>query len=369
MERKRVGSSSSDRRDSRQPARIAIIPGDGIGIEVTAEAVRVLRRIADLERLELEPVEWNLGAERYLREGVGMSDEDFRALRDDHDAILLGALGDPRVPNNAHIREILLGLRFGLDLYVNYRPAELLIPALSPLKGLEGRTIRLEIFRENTEGMYVHVGGAFKKGTPDEIAIQEAVHTRKGVERIIRAAFEHAVRRKRRRVTLVDKANAMPIAGSLWRRAFEEVGAEHPDLERDAVYVDAMAMDLVRRPERYEVVVTGNLFGDIVSDLAAAVTGGLGLAASANLHPGRHGLFEPVHGSAPDIAGTRTANPIAAIRCVSLLLEFLGHPEAAARVERAVLASLEAGETTPDLGGKRTTDAVGAWIAGALADA
>lgn len=364
MERKRVARSSSGRR-----GRIAIIPGDGIGIEVTAEAVRVLRRVIELDGLDMELAHWNLGAERYLRDGVSITDEEFRALERDHDAILLGALGDPRVPDNAHIRDILLGLRFGLDLYVNYRPADLLVPETSPLKRAAERPIRLEIFRENTEGMYVHMGGVFKQGTPDEVVIQESLNTRKGVERITRAAFEHAARKERQRVTLVDKANAMPLEGGLWRRVFAEVGAAYPAIEQDAVYVDAMAMDLVRRPERYDVVVTSNLFGDIISDLAAAVTGGLGLAASANLHPGRHGLFEPVHGSAPDIAGKGEANPVAAIRCVALMLEFLGHDSAAARVERAVLASIEAGETTKDLGGGRSTEEVGAWIADALTHA
>lgn len=364
MERKRVGSSSSEKT-----IRVAVIPGDGIGIEVTAEAVRVLKRIAQVEGLDVEPVHWDLGAERYLRTGISMSDEDFRSLSEEHDAILLGALGDPRVPDHAHIRDILLGLRFNLDLYVNFRPAHCLIPEMSPLKGAADRDIRIEVFRENTEGMYVHMGGTFKKGTPDEVAIQESMNTRKGVERIIRAAFEYAAKKGRDRVTLVDKANAMPIAGSLWRRTYEEVGGEYPEIEQDAVYVDAMAMDLVRRPERYQVVVTSNLFGDIISDLSAAITGGLGLAASANMHPGRHGLFEPVHGSAPDIAGTGQANPVAAIRSVSLMLDYLGEPEAAERVERAVLASIKAGETTPDLGGTRSTEEVGVWIADALTHA
>jgi 3-isopropylmalate dehydrogenase len=223
--------------------------------------------------------------------------------------------------------------------------------------------VRIEIFRENTEGEYTGIGGTFKPGTPDEIALEENVATRKGVERIIRAAFEHARSRGRRRVTLVDKANVMRYVGGLWRRVFAEVGGAFPEIERDAMYVDAMAMDLVRRPERYEVVVASNLFGDIVSDLAAEVTGGLGLAPSANLHPGRHALFEPVHGSAPDIAGTGRANPIGAIRCTALLLSHLGHAQAAEGVEEAVRGSVREGATTPDLGGTMTTSEVGAWIA------
>ncbi len=359
-----MGSSSSGRSD-----RIAVIGGDGIGREVTREATRVLKRAAERCALAIDTVEWDLGADRYLREGVTITEEEFRCVSEDHDAILLGALGDPRIPDNVHARDILLGLRFRLDLYINYRPCTLLVPALSPLKGAADRNINLEVFRENTEGVYVDMGGVFKRGSPDEVAIQEDVNTRKGVERIVRAAFEHAAAKRRSRVTLVDKANAMPAAGSLWRRVFAQVGEAYPSIEQDAVYVDAMAMDLVRRPERYSVLVASNLFGDIISDLAAAVTGGLGLAASANLHPGRHGLFEPVHGSAPDIAGTGRANPIGAIRCVSLMLDYLGHADAAAMVEEAAVASIRAGVTTPDLGGGASTEDVGEWIAGEISKA
>lgn len=364
MERQRVESSSSG-----SSTRVAVIGGDGIGREVTREATRVLERVAERYSLTIEPVEWDLGADRYLRDGVTITEDEFRSVSEDHDAILLGALGDPRVPDNVHARDILLGLRFRLDLYVNYRPCNLLMPSLSPLKGAADRDINLEVFRENTEGVYVNMGGVFKRGTPDEIAIQEDVNTRKGVERIVRAAFEHAAAKGRPRVTLVDKANAMPAAGSLWRRVFAEIGEAYPAIEQDAVYVDAMAMDLVRRPERYSVLVASNLFGDIISDLAAAVTGGLGLAASANLHPGRHGLFEPVHGSAPDIAGTGRANPIGAIRCVSLMLDHLGHGDAAGMVETAVADSIRVGVMTPDLGGNGSTEDVGTWIADRISEA
>ncbi len=343
--------------------RVAVVPGDGVGKEVVPEAVRVLERAAERHRVPLELRHWELGADLYLERGVAITEEEFSSLADDHDAILLGALGDPRVEDHAHARDILLGLRFRLDLYVNYRPCALLDHALCPLKGAREREIRLEIFRENTEGAYVDLGGRFKAGTPDEVAIQEDVNTRKGVERIVRAAFEHARSRGRERVTLIDKANALPAAGALWRAAFGEVAAEYPGIRTDAVYVDAMAMELVRRPERYEVLVTSNLFGDIVSDLAAAITGGLGLAPSANFHPGRHAVFEPVHGSAPDIAGSGTANPLAAIRCGALLLEHLGHPAAAGSIEDAVLRSLEEGVRTPDIGGGSTTEEVGDWIA------
>jgi 3-isopropylmalate dehydrogenase len=347
--------------------RIAVIPGDGIGVEVTREAVRVLESLNEAETLGYELVEWDLGAERYLRDGVAITDDEFRSLSEDHDAVFLGALGDPRVPGMEHIKAILLGLRFKLDLYVNYRPCVLPSPELSPLASVSG-PFRLDTFRENTEGLYAGLGGSFKTGTPDEIAIEEDLHTRKGVERIIRAAFEYAESRGRSRITLVDKANVQRFVGDLWRRVYAEVGRAYPDIEQDAMYVDAMAMDLVRRPERYEVIVTSNLFGDIISDLAAEVTGGLGLAPSANIHPGRFALFEPVHGSAPDIAGRGVANPIGAIRCVSMMLEYFGKAEVGERVETAVLASIEQGVTTPDLGGDSSTEDVGKWITARVAE-
>jgi 3-isopropylmalate dehydrogenase len=345
--------------------RIALIPGDGIGPEVVREAVRILEGVARSDGLSFDLVELPYGAERYLRDGVTITDEEFRALDEDYDAVFLGALGDPRVPGNEHAKDILLGMRFKLDLYVNFRPCVLLSPELSPLRSIEA-PFRLDIFRENTEGEYTGMGGSFKIGTPDEVAIEENIGTRKGVERIIRAAFEYASSRGRARVTLVDKANVMRHVGGLWRRVFAEVGGDFPALEQDAMYVDAMVMDLVRRPERYDVIVASNLFGDIVSDLAAEVTGGLGMAPSANLHPGRHALFEPVHGSAPDIAGTGRANPIGAIRCVGLLLDYFGHHDIATRIEDAIVASFEAGSTTPELGGDLTTEQVGEWIANHL---
>ncbi len=342
--------------------RVALIPGDGIGREVVGAARQVLERVAEVDGLDMELVEWDLGADRYLRDGITITDDEFRRLSQDHDAALLGALGDPRVPGNEHARDILLGMRFRLDLYVNFRPCVLLAPELCPLKSVPDG-LSLEIFRENTEGCYTGMGGRFKAGTPDEVAIEEDVNTYKGVERIVRAAFEYAAAKDRPRITLVDKANAMRNAGGLWRRVFAEVGAGYPGIEQDAMYVDAMAMDLVRRPGRYSVMVTSNLFGDIISDLAAELTGGLGLAPSANVHPGKYALFEPVHGSAPDIAGKGLANPLGAIRCVALLLDHFGFVAASARVEAAVMASLAGGATTPDLGGSASTEDVGAWIA------
>lgn len=342
--------------------KIAIIPGDGIGVDVTRQAVKVLRRFGDTSGLTLELVDWDLGAERYLRTGTAITDDEMTELRTSYDAIFLGALGDPRVPDNAHARAILLGLRFGLDLYVNLRPVRLYDASLSPLRDVGPDDVDLVVFRENTEGVYVGMGGQFKKGTADEVAIQEDVNTRKGVERIIRAAFMFARERGRRHVTLTDKANAMPHAGELWRRVFAEVGDEFPEIGRDAVYADALALDLVRRPARYDVIVGSNLFGDLLSDLAAALAGGLGIAPSASLHPGRAGLFEPVHGSAPDIAGTGRANPLAAVLTASLMLEHLGEPEPARRIEHAVRRAIQSRQCTPDLGGELDTDAAGDWI-------
>lgn len=339
-------------------ARVAVIAGDGIGAEVTREALKVLRAVSrGGPRIEIE--EWPHGADHYLATGNTLTDTEFETLRDDFDAILLGALGDPRVPRNEHARDILLGLRFRLDLFINLRPVRLLDRRLTPLRDKAEADIDFVIFRENTEGVYAGLGGTFKRGTPDEIAIQEDINTRKGVERIIRAAFAHAREHKLDRVTMADKANAMEHAGGLWRRVFSEVAAEHPDIDHEAVYVDMLAMDLVRRPERYRVIVTGNLFGDILSDLGAQLAGGLGLAASANLHPGRTSLFEPVHGSAPDLAGRNEANPFAAILSAALLLRHIGRAGDAARVELAVRRAVQAGETTPELGGGLSTTSAG----------
>lgn len=340
---------------------IALIPGDGIGVDVTREAQKVLRCASDVHGLGLEFKEFDLGAERFLRTGVAISEDDWRALAA-VDAVFLGAMGDPRVPGNEHARAILLGMRFRFDLYINLRPIRLFDARFSPLKNVRAQDIDLVIFRENTEGLYVGVGGQFKRGTADEVALQEDVNTRKGVERIIRAAFEYARARKRRKVTLTDKANAMEHVGELWRRVFREVAAEYQDIGTEAVYVDALAMNMILRPADYDVIVAPNLFGDILSDVAAALVGGLGLAPSANLHPGRPGMFEPVHGSAPPLVGTDRANPLAAVLTAALMLEHLGHGDAARSMENAVAHAIAAGETTPDLGGSLGTVAVGDGI-------
>ena len=315
--------------------------------------------------LSLDP--WELSADRYLSDGVTITDEERERLVGEYDAALLGALGDPRVPDGRHARDILLGLRFRADLYINFRPCRLLAPELSPLRTPDPST-HIVFFRENTEGLYAGVGGSLRAGTPDEVATEQSVNTYRGVERIVRAAFRYARDHGRSRVTMVDKANVLRYEGGLWRRVFAEVGDEYPEIERETMYVDAMAMDLVRRPERYDVVVTSNLFGDILSDLGAQVTGGLGLAPSGNLHPGKWALFEPVHGSAPDIAGRGIANPLAAVACAALTLEHLGMAGAAEEVGECIEASIAQGVTTPDQGGSSSTREVGEWMIGRLAE-
>jgi len=270
--------------------RIALIPGDGIGAEVTRQVEKLLGWLRE-DGIPVATATFDFGADRYLRTGIAITDQEMAMLEREFDAIFLGAMGDPRVPDNAHAREILLGLRFRMDLYINLRPVRLYDPGISPLRDVEPADIDMVIFRENTEGVYAGMGGHLRFGTADEVAIEEDINTYKGVERIVRAAFEFALEHRRERVTLTDKANAMPHAGSLWRRVFEQVGREYVDVAREAVYADALALDLVRRPARYDVIVAPNLFGDLLSDLAAALAGGLGIAPSASLHPGRPCVF------------------------------------------------------------------------------
>ena len=345
--------------------QVAVIPGDGIGPDVIAEALRVLDAVRPqlAEPLALRTFDW--GAERWLRDGTTLPEGAFEDLRDNFAAILFGALGDPRVPEQVHARDILLGLRFRLDLYINLRPVRLLDERLTPLKGKTKKDIDLLVFRENTEGLYAGVGGNFKKGTPDEIAINEDVNTRKGVERILRAAFD-AARGRRKKLCMSDKANALTFAHGLWQRAWKEVARDYPDVETSHLYVDVAAMELVRAPERFDVLVTSNMFGDILTDLGAAIVGGLGLAASGNIHPGRCSLFEPVHGSAPDIAGKGIANPLGAISSTAMMLVHLGEERAAQSIERAVERVVNAREVTKDLGGTLTTRECGQHVVDAI---
>lgn len=347
---------------TRDVKRIAVVPGDGIGPEVVDEAVGVLERVRETHgaRLELEHFDW--GAEKFLNEGVTLPDGALEMLAREFDAVLSGAFGDPRVPSNKHAEDILLGMRRGLDLYINLRPVRLLHPRLTPLRDRRTDEIDFVVFRENTEGAYSGAGGFLKKGTPDEIATQEDMNTRKGVERIVVAAFEYAREKGRRRVTMADKSNVQRFGGDLWQRVFKEVAASYPGIEANHQYVDATAMFMVLNPAQYDVVVTSNLFGDILTDLGAALQGGLGLAASGNIHPGRVSLFEPVHGSAPPLAGKSQANPAGAILSAALMLEYLGQGDAARAVESAVRGCIEAGETTRDTGGRLSTKQAGERI-------
>ena len=339
--------------------RIAVIPGDGIGVEVIAEAVKALTAVADLSgrTLRLTPFDW--GAERYLSTGVTLPEGGLELMREGFDAILFGAMGDPRVPDNKHAADILLGLRFRLDLYVNYRPVRLFHEKLCPLKGVRPEEIDFAVFRENTEGLYVAMGGNFKKGTLDEVATEVDLNTRKGVERIIRHAFEHARARGRTSVVMADKSNVLIHAHDLWQRVFRAVAAEYEGIDARHLYVDNLALQLVRDPRQFQVVVTSNMFGDIVTDLAAALQGGLGMAASGNIHPGRTSLFEPVHGSAPSFAGKNVANPMGAILTAGLMLEHLGWTEEAKQLETAVRWAVDNDRTTRDIGGALGTREVG----------
>ena len=349
-------------RNGGPRARIAVIPGDGIGKEVTPQAVRVLQAVCAPAKRALEFVEFDWGADKYLREGVTLPPGAVELLRDEFDAVLFGALGDPRVPSNQHAADILLGLRFKLDLYVNARPVELLHERLTPLRDRTEKDIRLTVFRENTEGLYVGVGGVFKQGTPDEIAVQEDVNSRKGVERIIRYAFEYARKNGLKRLCMSDKSNAMPFAHGLWQRVFKQVRQEYADIDSRHLYIDTLAMEIVRDPSQFDVIVTCNLFGDIISDLGAQLAGGLGLAPSGNIHPGKTSLFEPVHGSAPNIAGKGTANPLGSVLTAAMMLEFLGWEPQAAAIRGAVRTALRENCVTPDLGGSKSTKEVGDWL-------
>jgi 3-isopropylmalate dehydrogenase len=349
-------------------ARIAVIAGDGIGKEVTPEALKVLKSVTAATGRSIEFVEFDWGADKYLRDGVSLPDGAVEMLHDEFDAILFGALGDPRVPSNQHAADILLGLRFKLDLYVNARPVELLHQRLTPLHGRTEKDIRLMVFRENTEGLYVGVGGFFKKGTADEIAVQEDVNSRKGVERIIRFAFEYAQSKGLKRVCMSDKSNAMAFAHDLWQRVFKQVRQEYSGIESRHLYIDTLAMEIVRDPSQFDVIVTCNLFGDIISDLGAQLAGGLGLAPSGNIHPGQTSLFEPVHGSAPNIAGKGTANPLGSVLASAMMLEFLGWNAEAAALNSAVKAAVHENFVTPDLGGRHKTGEVGDWLAKFVSD-
>jgi len=339
---------------------IAVLPCDGAGKEVVPEAIKVLRAAG----ADFEFEEFDVNADAYLRTGVPIPDDIWSQV-EKADAILFGAVGDPRVNDTGYLAGVLLRLRFELDLYVNLRPAKLYDDRLSPLRKLERRKVDLLIVRENTEGLYVGIGGRFKKGTDHEVAIQEDLNTYTGVTRIL----EHAFKVAKTEVVMIDKSNAMTFAGGLWQDRWKAVAAKHPKVKTRHLLVDAAAMQLVRDPTQFDVIVTGNLFGDILSDLTAELVGGMGIAPSGNINPEtRRGLFEPVHGTAPDIAGKGLVNPIGAILSASMMVRHLGHTEMADAIEGAVESAIRAGECTRDLGGNLSTGECGDSVAKRLRD-
>jgi 3-isopropylmalate dehydrogenase len=366
--------------------RIAVVPGDGIGPEVTREALKVLdslRSDSTLGRREghasgsalvADVTLFPWGADHYLKTGETVPASAFEMLARDFDAVLAGAFGDPRVPDGRHADEILLGMRRRLDLFANVRPVRALHDSVVPLRRARASDVDFVLFRENSEGAYSGRGRVAGEGTPDEEAIEEDVTTRRGVERICRAAFafaevfDKALRLGRRpRVLMADKHNVQKRGGGLWHRAFFEVAAAFPSCDARHMFADALAHEMVRDPASLDVVVTNNLFGDVLSDLGAALQGGLGLAPSGNVYTGRTSVFEPVHGSAPDLAGKGMANPFGSIRSLGMLLANVGRADLAERVERAVAACIAAGETTRDIGGRLSTSDAGDAVAARLA--
>ena len=343
--------------------RIAVIPGDGIGKEVTAEGVKVIEAACAASGQKLAFTQFDWGADRFLKDGTTLPTDAPTMFQRDFDAILFGAVGDPRVPSNQHAADILLGLRFKLDLYVNARPCVLFDRRLTPLRDRTEQDVNFIVFRENTEGAYAGVGGNFRQGTVDEVAVQEDINTRKGVERILRYALEYARRKGLKRVCMSDKSNAMTYGHGLWQRVWKELREQYADLETRHLYVDTLMMEMVRDPAQFEVIVTCNMFGDIASDLGAQLSGGLGLAPSGNIHPGKVSLFEPVHGSAPNLAGKNVANPLGSALSGAMMLEYLGLAHEAALIQDAARAAVREGKTTPDLGGKMGTREVGDWVA------
>ncbi|MCF3142331.1 3-isopropylmalate dehydrogenase [Streptomyces platensis] len=332
--------------------RLAVIPGDGIGQEVVAQGLKVLTAVLPQD-VKLETKEYDLGARRWHATGETLPDAELESLKQ-HDAILLGAIGDPSVPSGVLERGLLLKLRFAFDHFVNLRPSKLFPNTSTPLAGRPD--IDFVVVREGTEGPYTGNGGSLRTGTPAEVATEVSLNTAYGVERVVRDAYERANSRPRKKLTLVHKNNVLVYAGHMWKNIFDRVGQEYPEVTTDYLHVDAATIFFVTQPERFDVIVTDNLFGDILTDLAAAVTGGIGLAASGNINPTGDfpSMFEPVHGSAPDIAGTGKADPTATILSVSLLLRHLGYEQQAARIEEAVAADLEARD-----GSARSTDEIG----------
>ncbi len=340
--------------------KIAVIPGDGTGPEVIREGLKVLEAVSQKFNFSYEKATYDLGAERFLKTGEALPDLVLKELAG-FDAIYLGAIGDPRVKPGILEKGILLKLRFHFDQYINLRPVTLYDTRFCPLKDKKEKDVDFVVVRENTEGLYCGAGGFLKRNTPDEIAIQESINTYKGVERVVRFAFEYArERNKKRKVTLCGKTNVLTYAFDLWERVFYKVGKDYPDIEKDYAHVDATCMWMVKNPQMFDVIVTDNMFGDIITDLGAIIQGGMGIAAGANINPEGVSMFEPIGGSAPKYTGKNVINPLAAICALSLMLDFLGEKQASLQIEEAVkrvvrekLKSLSAGKmgyTTEEIG-------------------
>ncbi|MCB9831239.1 MAG: 3-isopropylmalate dehydrogenase [Planctomycetes bacterium] len=345
--------------------KIGVIGGDGIGPEVVDEGLKVLRVAAEKFGFDFETKDYPWGAEHYLATGEAHPDSVYSEYRE-MDALLLGAIGDPRIEVGMLERAIIAGIRFKMDLFVNLRPIKCPADDICPIKGKKASDIDMLVIRENTEGAYCQVGGIFKKDSPQEVAIAEMIYTRHGVERVVRYAFEAAKRRPRKHLTLVDKANAIRPQ-EIWTRVFAEVAREYPDVATDHAYVDAACMWMIKNPEAFDTVVTTNLFGDIITDLGAVLQGGMGVAASGNIHPGKTSMFEPIHGSAPKYKGQNKANPIATVAAVSMMLDHVGEARAAAAIDGAITELIASGRI-PDLSSSSglKTDEIGDLIAGAL---
>lgn len=343
-------------------SNIAYIPGDGIGEEVTRQGIKVLEYFNDTRDLGLKFEKFDLGAERYLRTGEVLPDDVLNKL-ETFDSIYLGAVGDPRVKPGILEKGLLLKIRFYFDQYINLRPVKLYKKEFTPLKNKGIEDINFTVVRENTEGIYAGIGGFLKKDTPDEIATQEMISTRKGVDRIIKYAFEYAQEFGREpKLTVCDKSNVLTYAHDLWQRSFKEMGEKYPDVKKDHYLIDAITMKMVRNPEIFDIIVTCNIFGDIITDLGAEIQGGMGLAGSGNINPNSISMFEPVHGSAPDIAGKNIANPLAAVLAAAMMIQQLGHGDLAVKIEDAVKDALANDMLTGDCGGELSTDEVGDYL-------
>lgn len=359
-------SSEVERAKIQNHYKIGVIAGDGIGPEVVREGLKILKTVADYEGFSYETTMYPYGSEHYLKTGelVPVSViEEWKML----DAVYLGAIGHPDVEVGLVERAVIMGLRFGLDLYINLRPIKLYAEHLCPLKNVKPEDVDMMVVRENTEGLYAQIGGIFKKNTLEEIALVEGIYTRKGVERAIRYAFELARQRNRQnKVTLVDKANAIRPQ-DIWTRVFAEVGEEYPDIEQDHAYIDAACMWMIKNPQWFDVIVTPNLFGDIITDLGAMIQGGMGVAASGNIHPGKTSMFEPIHGSAPKYGGKNIASPVGAITTVAMMLDYLGQKQAANRIEQAI-ESLLVSRRIPSLDARSglATDEIGDMVVAEL---